>query len=150
MPVLDTEFLFGIREADAKHRLVKAILEAFEALLKERERAKVPVAALFELMVVCLSKGKPVRIVAESLRLIDEVLRAYGVKLLEFTPGQLARGLAIRESLEIGLFDSLVAGAALEYDGVVVSDDEHFLKVEGLRRVTLSDYLGWLKAQRST
>lgn len=132
MPVVDTEFLFGMRANDKKHALVKKILES-------RHEIQIPSLAVFEVMVVCLSEGKGSAVAIETLDLIQHVINQHNLRIIPFDVGQLMSGLKIYGG-GIGLFDALIAGVALMHDETVLGDDDDFLGIGGLKRVTLKEY----------
>ncbi|MDI6655546.1 MAG: PIN domain-containing protein [Candidatus Hydrothermarchaeota archaeon] len=136
LPVADTEFLFGMRSTDPKHIFVKRILESKPDLT-------IPSFAIFEMVVVLLSEGKSKDVIIETLELINSIIKKYNLKVMDLNIKQLTTGLTIYDRR--GLFDSLIAGCALLYDGIVIGDDEHFLGIAGLRRKTLRQYLDEVK-----
>lgn len=135
MPVVDTEFLFGIRSTDPRHVYVRSILET------KRKDLVVPPLAIFELVIVCLSEGKTPEVVIQILELIESVVLKYDLKIMSFDIEQLMEGLAVYKDFKKGFFDSLIAGSALTYDGVIIADDEHFLGIRNSERKTLRQYL---------
>ncbi|MGI0081671.1 MAG: hypothetical protein ACRECH_18880 [Nitrososphaerales archaeon] len=52
-------------------------------------------------------------------------------------PDLLALASEIESKNMLSFFDSLIAGSALAFDGIVVGDDEAFDRVRGLKRVAL-------------
>lgn len=136
MPIVDTEFLFGMRSTDQKHVFVKRILES-------KPELTVPSFAIFEMVAVLLSEGKNKEVVIETLELVNSIIKKYNLKVMNLDIKQLTTGLAIYNRR--GLFDSVIAGCALTYDGIVIGDDDHFLGIAGLRRKTLRQYLDEVK-----
>lgn len=135
MPVADTEFLFALSSGDAKHKIVRAILQ------KKRRELLVPQIALFELIIVLLSEGKKAESAIKAVRTVEAILRGYGLEMLPFDAEQLVRGLEIYRDYKRGFFDSLIAGCALAHDGIVLGDDDHFMGISGLERKTFKQYL---------
>lgn len=148
MPVADTEFLFGMRSSDTKHGYVRSILEELErAYPDKRKELSIPPLAIFEVVIVCMSEGKGINTIIETLELINDIISRYKLGIMEFNVDQLVKGLAVYRDLKRGFFDSLIAGSALAHDGVIIGDDEAFLNIPNLRRKTLKQYLEELKTQ---
>ncbi len=146
MPVADTEFLFGMRSSDPKHVYVRSILEELERAYPDRRKElTIPPLAVFELVIVCMSAGKRVDAVIETVKLIGDTLSRYKLSIMDFNIEQVAEGLTIYKDLRRGFFDALMAGAALAHDRVIIGDDEAFLNIPNLRRETLKQYLEELK-----
>jgi len=148
LPVADTEFLFGMRSSDTKHGYVRSILEELErAYPDKRKELSIPPLAIFEVVIVCMSEGKGINTIIETLELINDIISRYKLGIMEFNVDQLVKGLAVYRDLKRGFFDSLIAGSALAHDGVIIGDDEAFLNIPNLRRKTLKQYLEELKTQ---
>ena len=146
MPVADTEFLFGMRSSDPKHVYVRSILEELERAYPDRRKElTIPPLAIFELVIVCMSVGKRIDAVIETVKLIGDALSRYKLSIMDFNIEQIAEGLTIYKDLRRGFFDALMAGSALAHDRVIIGDDEAFLSIPNLRRETLKQYLEELK-----
>jgi len=148
LPLVDTEFLFGMRDTDPKHSHVKAILEKLERTApNKRKELAIPSVALFEIVIVCLSEGKSVGVIVEILRLIEEIISLYKLEVVGFGVEHLVKGLTIYKDLKRGFFDSLMVGSALAHDKVIIGEDAAFLSIPGLARKTFVQYLEELKAR---
>nr|MDO8135692.1 PIN domain-containing protein [Candidatus Njordarchaeum guaymaensis] len=148
MPVADTEFLFGMRSSDTKHGYVRSILDELERANPDKKKElSIPPMAIFEFAIVCMSEGKGINTIIETLELIDDITTRYKLGIIEFNPDQLVKGLAVYRDLKRGFFDSLTAGSALAHDGIIIGDDEAFLSIPNLRRKTLKQYLEELETQ---
>ncbi len=148
LPVADTEFLFGMRSSDPKHTYVKSILDELERVHPgRRKELAVPPLAIFEMVIVCMSEGKRVDTIIETLKLIKDIVSQYKLDITEFSIDQVVKGLAIYKGLKRGFFDSLIAGSALTRDNVVIGDDKAFLNIPNLKRKTLKQYLKELKSK---
>ena len=144
----DTEFLFGMRSSDAKHRYVRPILDELERAYPDRRKELgIPPLAIFEFVIVCMSEGKGVDAIIETLRLINDIISTYKLDIIEFKTDQIVKGLGIYRDFKGGFFDSLIAGSALAHDGIVIGDDEAFLKIPSLERKTLKQYLEELRSR---
>jgi len=148
LPVADTEFLFGMRSSDTKHGYVRSILDELERAYpdKRKELSTLPLA-MFEVVIVCMSEGKEINTIIETLELINDIISRYKLGIVEFNVDQLVKGIAIYRDFKRGFFDSLIAGSALAHDGIIIGDDEAFLNIPNLRRKTLKQYLEELKGQ---
>ena len=148
MPVADTEFLFGMRSSDTKHGYVRSILDELETAYPDKKKElSIPPLAIFEVVIVCMSEGKGINTIIETLELIDDITTTYKLGIIEFNADHLVKGLAVYRDFKRGFFDSLMAGSALAHDGIILGDDEAFLNIPNLRRKTLKQYLEELKTQ---
>ena len=148
MPVADTEFLFGMRSSDTKHGYVRSILDELErAYPDKRKELSIAPLVIFEVVIVCMSEGKGINTIIETLELINDIISRYKLGTVEFNVDQLVKGLAVYRDFKRGFFDSLIAGSALAHDGIIIGDDEAFLNIPNLRRKTLKQYLEELKSQ---
>ena len=146
LPVADTEFLFGMRDSDPKHVYVRSILEELERAYPDRRKElTIPPMAIFELVIVCMSAGKRIGTIIETIKVIDDALSRYKLSIMDFNVEQVVEGLAIYKNLKRGFFNSLMAGSALAHDGVIIGDDEAFLNIPNLKRETLKQYSEELK-----
>jgi len=146
LPVADTEFLFGMRSSDPKHMYVRSILEELERAYPDRRKELIiPPLAIFELAIVCMSAGKRISTIIETIKLIDDALSRYKLSIMDFNIEQVVEGLTIYKDLKRSFFDSLMAGTALAHDRIIIGDDEAFLNIPNLRRETLKQYLEELK-----
>jgi predicted nucleic acid-binding protein len=149
MPVVDTEFLFALRGTDRKHSVVREILQELEGKRVASTRPMIIPMAVLELVTVLLSEGKDVKEIHRVLELIDEITQGYGLGFAEFSLNQMVQGLSIYESSRIGLFDSIMAGAAIDLGTEIVSDDTDF-DIRGLKRLTFREYLATLRKHPTT
>jgi len=146
LPVADTEFLFGMRDSDPKHKHVKGILDELERIAPDRKKELViPSIALFELVIVCMSENKPADTIVQTLELIKDISSRYKLEILDLNFEQLIRGLTVYREFERGFFDSLVVGSTLAHDNVIIGDDDAFLNIPNLKRLRLVQYLDELR-----
>jgi predicted nucleic acid-binding protein len=72
------------------------------------------------------------------MRAIDHILARNKVKIVNTIDINLfIRQAEIEEKHGLSFFDSLIAASALSVDGVIVSDNQDFDRVHGLKRVPL-------------
>ena len=131
MPVADTELLFRLSPTDPLHR--KAISVA------RRLRPLIPDTALFEFDVVLRSRGRSpeeIRRAFQALSVIFDELSLSVCKTIDLEHIMLSA--RIEQSYRLSFFDSLIAASCLLVDGVIVSDDVDFDRVEGIRRIGIS------------
>ena len=135
MPVLDTEVLFGLRKAD---RLHSAAHRRLTALSEENARLIAPDTAILELQTVIRSLGKTASEVQRLLRALAQKFKEYRID--EATTLDV-RALIVQSRLEeqhgLTYFDSLIAASTLSLDSIIISNDEAFDRVPGLKRVSL-------------
>ncbi len=151
VPVVDTEFLFALRSTDKKHPVAKEILQEISGERRGAStRPLVPPLAVVELVTVLLSEGKKVREIQKVLELTEEISQGYGLGFAGFNLNQVIRGLSVYENSSIGLFDSLIAGVAMDMDTEIIGDDPDF-EIGGLKHLTFREYLSSLrKTSRET
>lgn len=129
MPVADTEFLFALNPRDKKHEKALKTLSIKDL--------KVPDTALLEFQAVLRARGRTAADVAKAMVALKQI---FGRKIKEastISTSLLIVQAETEEKYGLSYFDSLIAASALTLDGVIVSDDEAFDKVEGLKRVPL-------------
>jgi len=137
-----------MRSSDAKHGYVRSILDELErAYPDKRKELSIAPLVIFEVVIVCMSEGKGINTIIETLELINDIISRYKLGTVEFNVDQLVKGLAVYRDFKRGFFDSLIAGSALAHDGIIIGDDEAFLNIPHLRRKTLKQYLEELKRQ---
>ena len=136
MPVLDTEILFALNPKDPKH---DAALKLLNELRQKGRKIFVPDTVMLEFQIVLRSIGKKLPIVKTSilgLRKAIEVNRGEEVNTINST--LLARQCEIEEKYGLTYFDSLIAASTLSVDEELISDDNAFDRVPGIRRASLS------------
>ncbi len=131
MPVLDTEVLFALDPRDKKHAKALKLLASAKGL-------SAPDASLLEFQLVLRSRGLGPKERAEAISDVYLILSAHGVgEAKTIDSGLLALQCKVESEYHLTFFDSLVAASALSLDSSVVSDDEAFDSVLGLRRIPL-------------
>ncbi|MFQ6075818.1 MAG: PIN domain-containing protein [Candidatus Bathyarchaeia archaeon] len=136
MPVLETDFLLGLRKGDKKHGLSMEVLR----LHKEGLTSNIVVCgSAFAELAIGL-KGRLSR--TETMEVLRNV-RALTSSIPEagLNSAILSRGLEPEERLSItNLYDCLHAATALEHDSSIVSDDRFYDSIPSLRRIGLEAY----------
>lgn len=131
MPVVDTEFLFALNPKDKRHA------KALEML--SMENLKVPDTALFEFQAVLRARGRNAREITRAMRALKYI---FGKKIKEVQTISIDLFILqaeIEEKYGLSYFDSLIAASALSVDGVVISNDRDFDRIDELKRVSLSN-----------
>jgi len=132
MPVIDTEVVFALNPRDPKHR------EALR-VLREVPKLTVPDTVLLEFQAVLRSRGRTPSQVRNALLALHQVLVQYGVREVNtLSTNLLVYQCELEEKYKLSYFDSLIATSALILDRQIVSDDEAFDRVPGLKRIPLS------------
>ncbi len=136
MPVLETDFLLGLRKKDKKHRLSTPILE----IAKDRSKDVAVCGSAFVELGVGLRGSLGRSEIVETLQSLYALTNS--IKEVPLTRAVLLSGLEIEQRLEISnLFDCLHAATALSHDSMIVSDDQFYDKVPNLKRVSLRDFV---------
>jgi len=133
--VIDTEFLFALNETDPKHSEIKVILE------KKRTNLKIPSVAIFEYILVLLSKNTSNETIIEALTVLTDIFNEYNLQILKLDLSQLIEGLKLRSAYKFGFFDSLIAGTALASKELLIGDDKIFGQIKEL---TWQDYQSFI------
>lgn len=136
MPVADTEFLFALNPRDKKHA------EAIKTL--SMNNLKIPDTAIFEFQVVLRARGRELSEIAKAMAALKQIFGKRIKEVSTINTSLFIKQAEIEEKYGLSYFDSMIAASALAVDGVIVSDDRDFDKVEGLRRLPLgiADYEG--------
>ncbi|MEM2106466.1 MAG: PIN domain-containing protein [Candidatus Bathyarchaeia archaeon] len=137
LPVLETDFLMGLRREDKKHRLCMTILD----LAKTKKIKKLAICGSAFIEIGIGLRGSLAR------RDIVEVLRNLRALIIPVTEIPLTSlivmlGLELEERLSVSnLFDCLHAATALNYDAVIISDDRFYEQVPNLTRLSFKDFV---------
>lgn len=137
MPVLETEFLLGLRKGDERNAVVRSILSRAE----ESKIDRVVIAGSAVLEIAFGLRGRLDKHgIVEILELIRGVTSPLPIVNLDMDT--MIEGLKIELRLAgSSLFDCLHAATALRHDRVIVSSDPFYESVEGIRRLDLSELL---------
>jgi len=137
MPVLETDFLLGLRKGDKKHETCIAILE----LAKARRAKKLAICGL---AFVEIGVGLRGRIDKTDIIEVLRNLHALTTAILEIPLDSLLvmSGLEIEQKLHVSnLFDCLHAATALSHDAMMISDDPFYKQVPCLTSLSLADFM---------
>jgi len=137
LPVLEADFLLGLRRRDKKHRLCMAILD----LAKARKVKKLAICGSAFVEIGVGMRGSLVR---QDIVEVIRNLRGLITSIPELPLGSLIimAGLELEERLSVSnLFDCLHAATALSYDAVMVSDDRFYERVPNMKRLSLTDFV---------
>ena len=137
MPILDTEFIFGLSSTDSKHRDVIKMLKKIKA--GEVNNVAVSDIAILETYMVLRNRGKTdeVKIIFQKL---NEICSEYGIKEINtLNKNLILRQMSIENELDVKskFFDSLIAASAEMHDYSIISDDSVYDRL-GLKRINLS------------
>ncbi len=129
----DTELLFTFNPRDPRYKGALRIIEEL------RGKLYVPDVALLEFEIVLKSRGKSQDEIKQALLALKRIFTNYDIKEVNTVNTiMLINHLELMTDYGLSYFDSLIASATLLVDGVIVSDDPAFDKVEGLRRIPIS------------
>ncbi len=135
MPILDTEFIFGLNPSDPRHHDVIKVLEKIKT--GEIKNVAVSDIALLETYIVLRNRGKTgaVKVIFQK---INEICKEYGIKEIKTLDKNLIlRQISIENRHGATFFDSLIAASAETYDRSIISDDDVYDKLE-LKRISIS------------
>ena len=132
MPALDTEILFALNPKDRHHRQVTRLLGSAADLV-------VPDTSLFEYMTVMRTMNVKSTDVKQILLALSQDLHSRGIPQAKTIDSLLlVKQCELESDCGLTFFDSLIAASALSLDQSIVSDDEDFDRVPGLRRIGLA------------
>ena len=130
LPVLDTIVLFAASDRkDVRHGKALSHLKALE-----EEDFYIASFALLEFDIVLKSRGFKHEERMEKYALLLKDFPSSGVKVLTLNPSTLYLAARIEKELGMDYFDAGVVAEALRHDGVVISTDTAFDRVNGLKR----------------
>ncbi|RLI78806.1 hypothetical protein DRP07_10710 [Archaeoglobales archaeon] len=129
MPVADTEFIFALNPNDKKHA------EAVKTL--SMGNLRIPDTAIFEFQAVLRARGRAPSEIAKAMVALKQIFGRRIKEVSTINTSLFMTQAEIEEKYGLSYFDSMIAASALAFDGVVVSDDKDFDRVEGLRRLPL-------------
>ena len=129
MPVVDTEFLFALNPRDKRHA------KALEML--SMENLKVPDTALFEFQAVLRARGKNAREIAQAMKALKYIFSKKIKEVQTISIDLFILQAEIEEKYGLSYFDGLIAASALSVDGVVISNDKDFDRIEELKRIPI-------------
>ena len=135
MPILDTEFIFGLSSTDSKHRDVIKMLKKIKA--GEVNNVAVSDIAILETYIVLRNRGK-IDEIETIFQKLNEICSDYGIKEINtLNKNLILRQMSIENEYEISFFDSLIATSAEMHDRSIISDDSVYDKLE-LKKINLS------------
>lgn len=126
MPVAD--LLFALNPRDRKHSRALKLISSITGI-------KVPDTALFEFVVVLRARGRSAKEAIMALSYIFERSLMREAKTID--TDLITKQSEIEESYGLTFFDSLIASSALKLDKTIISDDEAFDEVPGLKRIPI-------------
>ena len=132
MPVADTELLFLLNPRDPRHGHALNIIERL------RNRLYVPDTALLEFEITLRSKGRSESQVIRAFMSLKKIFINYGIKEVHTLGSDIIiHHLDLMRQYGLSYFDSLIAASAMYIDGIIVSDDNVFDFIDGLKRIPI-------------
>ena len=132
MPVADTELIFALNPGDPKHK------DALKRM-KEIHNLKVPDTAILEFQIVLRARGRASSQVRLALLALRQILSQHNVEETNtLNTKLLISQCELEERYGLSYFDSLLAASALALDKQIISDDEAFDKIPGLKRISIT------------
>lgn len=129
MPVADTELLFALNPLDPKHE---------KAMKSLSLKPKILDTAIFEFQVVLRARNRKATEIASAMAALKQIFEGRKLKeICTINANLFIRQAEIEEKYGLSYFDSLIAASTLAADGIIVSDDPAFDKVQGLKRIPL-------------
>ncbi len=140
MPILETEFLFALREGDRFHSQSLEILRMYEEL--QLTDLKVSTSGFLEVANVLRGRNfRPERIASVLSEMRRRIaLHALGEIELNSEMIEKCEELISKKELHLTYFDALHSAVALLHDRAIISNDDVFDKA-GIRRLNFKDFI---------
>ena len=136
MPVLDTQILFALNPKDRFH---ERTLTRLTDLRRKNLTLHAPDTAVLEFQVVLRSMDRRTDMVRKALMALRAALEMNGaIETQTLDTDLLMQQCEIEGKYGLSYFDSLIAASALRLNDEILSDDESFDKVPGIKRIPLS------------
>ena len=127
--ILENDVLFALlNKRDPNHAVARAI---FEKLMRKELEVEVSSAALLEMELIYKSRGREEQLEKD----ISAIAAIPGLRFLPLKPETVLTAIRLRNRYGLGFFDSHYAASALLTDGRILSFDEAYEEVEGIKRV---------------
>lgn len=129
LPLIENDVIFAFLNAsDPKFRIAERIFRKIKA---GSLKVSISSVTLVELELIYRSEGRE-----ESLLRDMAALAAMPNATFEpLTPDVVLSAIHLRETFQLGIFDSHYAATALDADGSIISFDRAYDSVKGLRRI---------------
>ncbi|OLS18628.1 MAG: hypothetical protein HeimC3_49060 [Candidatus Heimdallarchaeota archaeon LC_3] len=136
MVIVDTEFLFGLRQEDKNYRQCRGIVE------KKSQSLEIPGIALLEVILVMMSQQKTFAQILGFLEALLELNTLYSIKEKKMGLKELIEGIKTLESdPSISLFDGLIIGAARMDGKDILGNDPIYQELQDIKGWRFTDYL---------
>ena len=137
MPVMELDMLIAfVNRADRLHKVAAEVFSRIAA--GELRGVAVPASAYVEYELVLRSRGYSEEVVRSDIEALRRVRNLGEVPL---TSEVIVEASRLREAYGLTYFDSLHAASALLHDGVMISVDEAYRRVRGLRALRPEEVL---------
>jgi len=128
MPLIELDVLLAfINKSDRHHEVASRVIEG----VITDESYNLSSVALIEMSLIYRSRSMELEL-EEDLRLL---LSLFNGRTTQLTPLEAMRAVWIRREYDLSFFDSLHAASAMSLDSAIVSFDDVYDRVEGLRRI---------------
>ena len=134
MPVIELDMLVAlVNPRDRLHELADRL---FSKIAAGKVKAAVASSALLEYELLLRSRGYPEHEIRRDISAFRSLLPDVPI-----TSEVIVRASEVRERYGLTYFDSLHAASAMTADGVIVSTDRDYERVENLKAVRPEDFL---------
>ena len=140
MPILETEFLFALREGDRFHSQALQILSRYEEL--QLADLKVSTTGFLEVANVLRGRNFKSERIAQVLGEMRRKMNLHDLQEVKLDAEIIEKceELISKKELNLTYFDALHAAAAALYDRTIISNDNIFDKL-GIRRISFKDFV---------
>ena len=130
MPLIENDLVFALLNlSDSRHEEASKFFRRLEV---EGQHATLSCVALIEMELVYMSNGLEGRLVND----LAAASALPGVDLIPLTADEVIAAAYLRGAYGLSFFDSHYAATALAEDGIIISYDQAYEKVPGLKLVS--------------
>lgn len=144
MFLVETEFLFGLVPGDPWNEIVE---EALGSMKDAGVDVRCLASGILEVVFVAKSEGKKEPEIRSSIVAMLSKMRANGINTVESIDFKDILGcLSLRELYAVTFYDALHASSTLNRSAILISNDDVYDKISGLKRVSIKDFVKMLRA----
>jgi len=136
--IVETEFLFGLRTDDKRHKQVSKIIELHKN--RKIEPLFSCASAFLEVGVVLQAHGYPAEQIEDTLFLMKQKMAETNVGEVELTSDDTIRLYELLRRYDIEYFDALQAAVSLGRKATLIANDETFKQI-GIETISFQELI---------
>lgn len=139
MFLIETEFLFGLIPSDPWNEMVE---EALGSVKGAGVDVRCLASGILEVVFVAKSEGNKEPEIRSGIAAMLSKMRTNGINIVESIDLKDILGcLSLRELYAVTFYDALHASSTLNRSAILVSNDDFYDKISGLKRVSIQDFV---------